>query len=147
VTAGKSNGGPFVSAALVCEKALHEKDGVISFIRVVDRFVIQGPTDEMPPGSAVKFTVALCLKAGDARGKRKVVLRPEKPSGETMPDAAMQVLFEGDADRGVNVIMEMAFPVDQEGLYWLDALIDTQRITRIPLRIMYRKAIPGIRGI
>jgi hypothetical protein len=32
-----SDKGPYLAIAVICEKALHEQDGVISLIRIIDR--------------------------------------------------------------------------------------------------------------
>ena len=47
-----SNGessGPYLAAAVLCEKVLQEKDGVLSAIRLVDRFIITA-SGTQPPG-------------------------------------------------------------------------------------------------
>lgn len=142
---GKSKGGPFVGAALICEKVLKETDGVASFIRVVDRINVQGPTDELPPNMVIPLALVLNLKVGDARGKHKVTFRPETPSGQTLPEVSLQVLFEGDGDRGVNVNLNYGLKVEHEGLHWFDVFVDSEMITRIPLRIIYRKIEPNVR--
>lgn len=143
---GGKTGGPFVAAAFLCEKVLKEQDGVVSYIRVVDRFTLQGDTDEIPAGRALKVNVVVSLKNGDARGKHKISVRPETPSGQQLPEVALQVLFEGDADRGVNVVIELGLPIEHEGLYWLDAFVDTLLVSRIPMRVFYRRRQPGLSG-
>jgi hypothetical protein len=45
---------PYLKFGLLCERVLEEKDGVLSFVRVVDRFTVgvkgaKVPA-EMPPG-------------------------------------------------------------------------------------------------
>lgn len=58
-----------------------------------------------------------------------------------MPPALMPVLFEGD-DRGVNAVVQLGLPVDQEGVYWLDVFLDDEKdgpcVTRVPLRVFYQ---------
>jgi len=126
--------------AVFCEKTLAESDGVMSFIRVIDRVTIaasgENPPEAMPPGQ-LPLTAVVSLKAGKARGRRALTIRPEKPSGEMMPPAKTNVFFEGE-DRGVNVVVQIALAVDQEGLYWFHVFLDDdQFLTKIPLRIIY----------
>jgi len=49
----RSNQGPFLAAAVICEKILEERDGVKSAIRIVDRVtrtvVGPSPPEEMEP--------------------------------------------------------------------------------------------------
>jgi hypothetical protein len=134
---------------LVCERVLQEQDGVLSVIRVIDRLMLGsvGPDapDEMPP-LPVNFTLLVMLKAGDARGRFRVRLALEAPSGQAMPaEATLPVLFEGEGDRGVNLIIPVGFQAEQEGLYWFDVWFGDPRfseqeelLTRVPVRIVYQ---------
>ena len=60
--------GPHLAAALLCEKVLQEKDGVLSFIRVVDRFGVQEPQPGKAP-EPIQATLVVTFKAGDTFGK------------------------------------------------------------------------------
>ncbi|TMQ63842.1 MAG: hypothetical protein E6K79_09400 [Candidatus Eisenbacteria bacterium] len=136
----KDSGGPYLGMAVFCERTLEEKDGVMSIIRVIDRLTIsvRGPEvpDSMPPGQ-VSLTAIVLLKAGRAKGRHKITIRPEKPSGDFLPPADTPVLLEGE-DRGVNLVVQTSIQVDQEGLYWFSVILDDdQLLTRIPLRIVY----------
>jgi hypothetical protein len=135
--------GPFVQAALICEKMLTSNDGVLSPIRVIDRVTISAggsePPAEMPP-SQVDFILCIMLKSGDARGRHVLKLRGEKPSGEQLPALEVNLNFEG-ADRGNNVNIDLKGIVfDMEGLWWFDVLFgDNETIlTRVPLRLLYQ---------
>lgn len=130
-----------MSAALLCEKALHETDGVNSLIRVVDRWTISGPTEEMPP-TAIQTTIVLMFKSGFHRGPGRVTITPVTPRDERMPAMDIPVLFEGDEDRGVNVVVPMAFPVQEAGVYWLGIALDGQVVSHIPLRVIYHQVVP-----
>jgi hypothetical protein len=137
-------GGPYLSAALLCEKVLREGDGVLSIIRIVDRLIqsaVVGPDEpeEMPP-FPVNLTVVLVLKSGSARGRHSVRVTVEAPSGELMPqEASLPVLLEGE-ERGVNLLLNLGFMAEHEGLYWFNVYFGTQDVllTRIPLRVIYQ---------
>lgn len=131
-------GGPYLVAAFFCEKALHEKDGVLSFIRMVDRWNVTGPTETMPPTLIQAYLVVL-MKAGIHRGSAQITITPTKPSGELMPTIAFPVFFEGDEDRGTGVVAPLGFPVQEDGLYWFDVAVDGQAVTKMPLRIVYQR--------
>src|ERR1700730_425082 len=98
--------GPYLVAALHCERVLQEKDETISVIRMVDRIVVTvnalGSPETIPPTS-VNLNALISLKSGSARGRGTVKWRVETPSGLKLPDQLLPVLFEGD-DRGVNLI-------------------------------------------
>ena len=71
-----NNKEPFVQAAVICENVLQDKDGVISAIRIVDRFIVQTPPGAPPDArGAIQFKVLLSLKSGAVKGKSKVVFQ------------------------------------------------------------------------
>jgi hypothetical protein len=154
VEAGSSTGtgrqgGPYLQVAAACEKVLQEQDGVLSVIRMIDRFILGavGPDapDEMPP-LPVNFTLLVVLKSGGARGRYTVHLTIESPSGERMPnELTLPLLLEGE-ERGVNMVIPVGLQVEHEGLYWFDIWLGDPRVseraeellTRVPLRIVYQ---------
>jgi uncharacterized protein DUF6941 len=136
-------GGPYLQTAVLCEKVLHEQDGVLSLIRVVDRIVSSAvgpePPAEMPP-VAVNLTAVILLKSGSARGRHQVRIVLEAPSGQDVgPEVHLPVLLEGE-DRGVNLVVNLGFQAEDEGLYWFNVYFGDQGmlLTRIPLRIVYQ---------
>lgn len=137
--------GPYLVTAVLCEKVLEEKDGVISAIRIVDRIVHSavGPEapEEMPP-IPVNLIGLITFKSGAARGRHTVRLRPQAPAGLNLPDIALPVHFEGE-DRGANLVVQLGLQAAQEGLYWFDVLLDDELVTRMPLRIMYQRLQTG----
>lgn len=149
--------GPYLQAALICEKVLQEQDGVLSVIRVVDRHTatVLGPEvpADMPP-VAVNATVLVILKQGDAIGRYAIKLRPEAPSGQQLPTLEVPVQFvEGAGEQGVNIVIPMNLQLQEEGLYWFDVIWSDPRggaeeglLTRVPLRVMYQPQQLGIGG-
>lgn len=134
---------PYLSIAVFCEKVLKETDGVLSAIRIIDRFTIPGTTEQMP-ASTVAFTPLITFKSGEFRGRAEIELRANTPSNSRLPSIKFPINFEGDDDRGVGVAVQTQLRVDEEGTYWWDVLLtvaggETELITRIPLRILYRR--------
>lgn len=133
--------GPYLVAALLCEKVLQEKDETISIIRMIDRITLTISalgSPETIPSTTINLSALIALKSGSARGRGTVKLRVELPSGLKLPDQLLPVLFEGD-DRGVNLIVAINMIIDQEGIYWFDVLLDERLLTRVPLRILYQR--------
>jgi hypothetical protein len=131
------SGGPHLNAALICERVLAEQDGVLSPIRLIDRaFFITGE-DGAPLNPQLPFTLMISLKSGSARGSYTIQVRMEKPSTEQVPLLEAPVFFEGE-ERGANLIVQTALVPDGPGLYWFDVLFEQQRITRIPMRVIYQ---------
>jgi hypothetical protein len=131
--------------ATFCEKVLREADGVLSLIRMVDRFIVPGTSEEMQI-TVLQFMVFISFKSGILRGKQKVRLSPTSPTGQDLPAVEMPVLFEGDDDRGPSIGFQVAWPVTEEGLYWWDLFLNDELVTRMPLRVIYQRVglpIPG----
>ena len=133
-------GGPFIQLAALCERVLQEQDGVVSLIRVVDRYTIQEPQKGKPP-APIQPTAVILFKAGFATGKYYIKLKMHTPSGKILPEQEFPILFEGN-DRGAGIVAVMNLVLEEEGLYWIDVNLQDAAapVTRIPLRILHLKA-------
>ena len=129
---------PFLHVATFCEKVLHEADGVNSVIRMIDRFNVQGVTEELQP-IPLQFTLYISFKSGFMRGKQKISIRPKSPQKEDLPSMDIPVLFEGDDDRGPAIELPISWIVTEEGLFWWDLYINDVLVTRMPLRVAYQQ--------
>lgn len=139
--------GPYLSAAFVCEKVLEERGGVKSAIRIIDR-VTRTVIDPSPPEAMEPFdydaTLLLKLKSGWARGSFPLEVRLVKPSGENPPPLQQTVYFEGEEDRGIDIVVNMRIKFDVTGIYWFQVYLRDVCLTRIPLRVIY---MPQVRQI
>jgi len=134
-------GGPYLQAALFCERVLQENDGVLTIVRVIDRFTVQvrGPqaSDALPP-VPIGFTAVIILKTGSFEGKYKLTLTPVTPTKKELPAASVDLLLEGGEDRGVNAILPVQMLANEEGVYWFEVKLAGQILTKIPLRLIYQ---------
>jgi hypothetical protein len=141
--------GPFLQVAAFCEKALREADGVLSLVRLVDRYTVQtiGPDApaKMPP-QVLNWTLVLVFKAGFATGRYEVRVKVVPPEGAGPPEVAFPVQFDAP-HRGANLVAPMQFQADQEGTYWFEIYLGKRLMTRIPLTMVYNPirgpATPG----
>ena len=112
--------GPYLAAAFLCERVLVEQDGVLSAIRVVDRvtrtIVGPSPPDKMEPFD-YEITLLVTLKKGHVEGSHLLNIALVSPPGDTRSLLQQTILFDGQEDRGVNVISRMAMRLEVEGLY------------------------------
>ena len=131
-------GGPYLCAALFCEKILKEADGVLSAVRIVDRWIVRGNAPEMEKVN-LRFNVLISFKAGDYRGRVEISLQATTPLGKQLPKFTLPVNFEGDNDRGVGIGLPTQFEANEEGVYWFDVRLAEQLITRMPLRVSYQR--------
>lgn len=138
--------GPFVAAALICERVLQEKDNVLSLIRVIDQLThtIVGPSmpDELPKVS-YNLTFFLAFKSGRARGRQDVSLIMEDPSGIRNRVMSQSIQLEGE-NRGANLVIQSNITFNAEGIYWFDVLLEEQLVTRMPFKVMYQLVSAGV---
>ena len=133
--------GPYIQAALFCDRVLDEKDGVKSLIRVIDRLQIQGigpDASEIMPSFQTDLNAVLMFKSGEATGPVSVRITLTRPSGMTDRDPIWQgtVHFEGGV-RGHNLIMRMRTEFKEPGPYWYNVYVGDYLATKIPFEIIY----------
>lgn len=137
--------GPFLAAAVLCERALQEIDGTISIIRVVDRWMVSlapfpgsdvQPPEDMPP-MVLDFTLVVMIKTYTA-GTYRLYVVAESPTKDRTPlsEAAQLTVLPGTS--GGNFIAKVQFQPKQDGRYWFDVFLEDTRVTRIPLTIVYQ---------
>ncbi len=145
--------GPFLNAALLCEKVLQESDGTVSIVRMVDRvtvnvnLAVQGappvpvplPPEQMPPVLVNNLTLFVSFKAGSATGRSTLKTRLIGPTGLQLLETQLSVLFDGGEDRGANLIMPLQLQLPTEGLYWFHLLLEDHFLSRVPLRLVYNR--------
>ena len=152
--------GPFITCACLCEKVLQEKDGILSAVRIIDRMTINlipNPAFSLPPGilpplptklPPLPLTVSLLImfKSGDIRGSYPIRIVGNNPSQREFFSFENNALFEGE-DRGVNLVLNINFVVQEEGVHWFNVNFSEEKNprTRIPLRIVYQRMVstPG----
>ncbi len=138
--------GPHLVMAVLCEKVLHERDGVLSIIRVIDQLTqtAVGPEapEQMPPFIADNLTMIVTIKADQARGRYGVKIRPEAPGGIQLPPIEQAITI-SNGPGGVNLVIPMALPISAEGVYWFDVFLTAptaqpdRLLTRVPLEVQY----------
>ncbi len=150
--------GPHIAIATLCEKVLTEQDGVLSIIRVIDRFIQTAtgpePPDQMPPFiiSDRDLKMVVALKSDKAKGRFSVKVIVEDPSGARVPVGESDVTLPG-GNQGINLVIGMNLAVQHEGVYWFDILLggprgqEDQLISRVPLEVLYqRQRVPASSG-
>ena len=141
--------GPHLLCAVLCERVLEEKNGVKTAVRMVDRITrtVRRPAvpAEMEPFD-YSITLLVRFKSGAARGGLPFLVRLIKPSGESGPSGKFNLNFEGDDDSGIDVVMPMKLRLDMTGLYWIEIILQSVRVTRVPVRVVYNPFTPQQRS-
>lgn len=133
--------GPYLLAALICERVLEEKDGVLSAIRIVDR-VVRSAYGPEPPAYMEPFEYDLSflfvLKTGENPGNFRLTVEPIKPvTNERLPPIQSTLILEPPGDRGMNFVARAKVMLDLPGIWWFDVGLNGKRITRIPFNVIY----------
>ena len=137
--------GPFLTAALICERVLQEKDGVLSVIRIIDQLTHTIVARSMPeelPKVPFDLVFLISFKSGRARGRQIVSLGIEDPSGTKKELFAHSIQLEGE-HRGANWVVQANVTFSMEGLYWFEVFLEGQLVTRMPLKLVYQLVSPG----
>lgn len=132
--------GPYVSAALLCERILQEGDGVKTAVRIVDRTTITIEGTDIPanlPPIPVSWTLFIKLKNGKVSGKHKVSIKFINPRGkEESPTFSQEADFEGGENRGVDIVARLDLKLKHEGVYWFEIYFDDLLLTKTPLQVV-----------
>src|SRR6266581_8659798 len=135
--------GPYVSA-LICERVIEEKDGVKSAIRIIDRVTKTMIGPDAPPDLQPfehPLFLFIRLKPGLVRGVYGIKVTLIKPSGESAPIMQGPIHFEGDEDRGIDIVGQLHLRIESTGIYSFEIKLDDkgkeELLTRVPLRVIY----------
>ena len=135
--------GPYLLAALLCERAYQNEYGAFNIDGVIEELVVQAnvpraPKD-MPPFRLEGFAV-IAFAAGVARGAYRVTLVPIRPNGERLEPVSQQISFDSDESR-YTAVYNLSLDVTEPGLYWFDVLLNERLVSRIPVRIRYNRNV------
>ena len=124
---------PYLVGALVCERLIAEKDGVVSLIRLVDSMntTIVIALDSEPVKAAsdltvpLQFALFLSFRAGPALGKREAVVNFYEPSGGLrFRLGPYTMVFTNEAQgHNVNVNIGINLAMKDSGIYWFEVVM------------------------
>ena len=105
---------PFVTLAAICEKVLVEKDGVMTIVRVVDRFMA-------PPGEDVHIEghLVLSFNSRTISGKYEFDLSLENTDGSEANTKTHPVFLRGNGAGGA-VVIRLKVTLGKRGVYWFN---------------------------
>jgi len=138
-------GGPFVIAAVICERVLVEKDEANTLVRVVDRVTLpptavpplsQGQEGKAPEPFSTDLILFILLKSGDAKGEYAMRVDTLLPSGREITGNEFKVNFLGGI-QGVHARSPLPVYLHESGLHWYSVHLNGKVITRVPLDLVY----------
>lgn len=130
---------PYVTAALLCEKVLQEKDESLTIVRIADKvqYRVEGIGAKLPEGIKPMLNIQglVSMKSGSVTGEHVIKIVVVRPKGDRKEVASFPVKFLG-GDQGQNIILNMGLGIEQDGLYWFDVVFDEEMLTRVPLMVI-----------
>lgn len=136
-----SSPGPYVQAALLCERVVQEKAGRVTIVRLLDRVVVRAVTNAGPsqiPTTIVQCHAVVILKTGSRPGKYKLRLVLTSPSKKRLREFSVDINLPAEEDQGVNIVMPIEFPAEEEGVYWFEVKLNDEEspLTKTSLRLV-----------
>lgn len=142
-------GGPFVRGAFFCERVLQEKDGVNTYVRVIDRVTHHVPRaaggGEAPEALEpfhYETNFVVMTTAGDSIGRSVARFEMEEPSGLRKPLTPPIDISWQRPNQGQTVHLGLRMELKYEGVYWVRVLIDDNLVTQAPLEVIYSRMPP-----
>jgi len=135
--------GPFVRAAILCERVLCETDGALSAIRILD----DGPATGVD-GRSIHLALLLMLVRGDvAAGQHLAMLEIRNPAGELVSTKPIALALDGGGPEQVSsLVLDVAFEPRTPGVYWFSVSWgdDRRLLTQVPFTA---RAVPVDSGL
>ncbi len=138
-------GGPYLLAALICERVLEEKDGTKTLMRVLDR-VSQHAQGPAPPPQMEPFVFNLAIylrfRCGNVSGPRQVRVTVGRPDGSVQDLGDFPVVFDEGEARVVEFVLHLTARFEIPGLYWFKVYFEGDLLAaRIPLMVEYLRTV------
>lgn len=134
--------GPFVAMAVLCQAVQRREDGTMDVLGIVEGVVLEPPlpSDADPlglrPVAVLPLRLLVSLRAGAARGPRRVDVVGRYPAGNAGPSTGMDIEFTNERPAAtLNVPIELQ--VHEAGTYHFEVLVNGQRLTVVPLTVLY----------
>jgi hypothetical protein len=136
--------GPYVSATLIAEKILLEPDGASTIVRIVDRVGVDPVVVNQPMGTVIGLNLIIlaAFRAGGFKGKSKVMIVHETPSGKTEAIGMSELQFDGTAAQTVNAQGPVVLKWEGAGQYWYNILLENKFVSRLPLLVTVGTSLP-----
>lgn len=130
---------PYLKLGTICERVLQETDGVLSLIRIVDRFMItitgKEPPDQLPEG--LLLTIVMSWVGG--LGHHEAAFNIISPGGETQPSPRSWSFTLDAINQGRNIIVTLPVRIRKAGVYWIEFILNDQVKSRIPFQVLYER--------
>jgi len=129
---------PNLNLATICERYILEQDGALTLFRIIDRFTVNGITEEMPLAT-IGFNLIVRFSAGEFRGPMDMRIRILPPTPVDVQELRIPVVFEAPEERAAQMVGQINVLAKEPGLFWIVVKLGEEEYTRIPFRIVYQR--------
>ena len=131
---------PYLKLGTICERVLEEKDGVLSLIRIVDRFTFT-ITGKEPPGQLPRVVrlLTIIMSWVGGLGSHEAAFNIISPGGETQRSPRSWSFSLDAINRGHNIIVTLPVSMAREGVYWIEFILNDQVKSRVPFQVIYER--------
>lgn len=135
----ESRQGPFITAALFCERVLSEKDDVPTLVRIVDQFTADISDDDPTGMVLVEATMFIAIKSGGYIGP--VAFHVERVSPNDSRDINPGDQFDfTHPEQGARITMDVRIAARTSGTHWFEVFANGHLLTRTPIVIVVNRA-------
>lgn len=134
--------GPYVQAALLCERVVQENGGRVTIVRLLDRVLVRA--GKAPDSGQISPTIVSChavviLKTGSRPGDYKLRILLTSPSKKPLREFSTDINLPAEEDQGVNIVMPIQFSATEEGVYWFEVRLNNEEVplTKTSLRLVH----------
>jgi hypothetical protein len=127
--------GPQLITALICERVLEEKDGILSAIRIFDGLLLPQPQEDRP--ALAPLSLLITLRRGSAPERQQIRIRLVGPSGKQTLTDSHDIVFGAEEDQGLNLRLSFVLELQEEGSYWFEVIVADRLAARLPLKVAF----------
>jgi hypothetical protein len=138
--------GPYLLAALLCQGTEATRSRVTALTGLFDTILVtdhgEDAPAEMQPFGRV-FQLFVKFASGWWRGHSQLMVSVVRPTYEVVGSQVVDLSFEGPEHETVQQAITLELLFTEEGTHWIELRLDGRPLTRIPLRIRYRREAGG----
>jgi hypothetical protein len=135
---------PRIFVAVLCDRVMEEKDGVLSIVRIVD--VFSADLASAPEGHAMRFTLHGLLVLRDVFGDHMLTMKCRNPAGKESSAQDLEIKVPRDASSDgssrVNILIQLPIVTRALGRYWLDVYFDGRLLVVLPFKLVQTPTPP-----
>ena len=124
---------PYLSMATLCESVMHEENGILSLIRLIDVFYFTSD-GHLPPDHHMALVIKGLLQFRGGPETFIINLTIYGPNEERLVSATADVVLHGGA-HSHSVRIEIPVAIKGEGLYRLDAFRENEQLATLPFQV------------